>query len=310
MSMTVSALYHADVARLRVVADHWERLAADVDATVEQLVRATRDLPHRWSGDGAQAAQQRARDLQVRIGNAHQNCDAIRAALSTFADEMAEHRQLLVNVLSEAGSMGLVVDIEAGTVAMPPDLPATDEGGIILARPTTTVDVFVSRIGDILARADDADQRATAAMQKNQIGEFDLPGPELAAIDPDIVMTTLNYGPESRAQWWHAQHQLNKDRLIAEYPEVVGAGEGIPTADRDRANRLLLRRARAETLARRQRLDEMQDGAGSRAVADADRRLAELDGVAKRLAEPGARLLGTQPPVIGRADPRWDDYPG
>ena len=69
-------------------------------------------------------------------------------------------------------------------------------------------------------------------------------------------------------------------------------------------------RTKADLLARRDRLDEVQDGAGSRAVMDVERGLAEIADVERRLAAgPGARLLGHHPPVIGAADPRWDNYP-
>jgi uncharacterized protein YukE len=295
MTISLPGLLDADTAALRAVAQRWERLVAEIDETVEDLARGTRDLPHHWSGDAAEAAQRTNLRLQVQIGNAHRYCDAIAVAIRGFADELDECRRMLHGVVAEAAGRGVSIDLASGRVTSTLSGPAG-------------VDAYQREIEEIVAQADDADRRATQVLERNGLGDWDLPDDRLPEVYPDVVLATANYSPEYRAQWWHAQHQLNRDRIIAEYPEVIGAGEGLPSAVRDQANRLLLRRHKDDLLARRDRLDTRQDGAGSRAVLDVDARLAEIDGVEHRLAAPGARLLGLDPPLVTHGDPRWDDY--
>jgi hypothetical protein len=108
---------------------------------------------------------------------------------------------------------------------------------------------------------------------------------------------------------WHGLHQLNRDKLINEHPELVGAAEGVPSADRDRANRLLLGRAKQQILDRQAGLDALHDGADSRATLNADAQLADIRAVEQRLAgSPGSYLLGYPPALVGKGDPKWDDY--
>lgn len=295
MTITLHGLLDADTAALRAVAQHWDKLVAEIDTTVEDLARGTRDLPYHWTGEAAEAAQQHNLRLQVQIGNAHRYCDAIGYAVRDFADELDEYRRMLHAVVTEAGDRGVTIDLASGRVT-----------GTLSGQ--ASVDAYVRAIEEIVAKANDADHRATQVLEKNGLGDWDMPDDELPAVSPDVVLASANYSPESRAQWWHAQHQLNRDKIIEDYPELIGAGEGLPSAARDQANRLLLRRAKDDLVARRDRLDTMQDGAGSRAVMDVDARLAEMNGLERRLAEPGARLLGLDPPVVTSGKSKWDDY--
>lgn len=46
--------------------------------------------------------------------------------------------------------------------------------------------------------------------------------------------------PQLANDWWTALPQAERDRFITQYPEMVGAEDGFPLADRDRANQILI----------------------------------------------------------------------
>ncbi|GIE92996.1 WXG100 family type VII secretion target [Paractinoplanes rishiriensis] len=308
MTITMRGLLEADLAGLRAVADRWEHLVRDIDGTVADLTAGTKDLPHHWTGPAGQAAHERSIRLQVQVGNANVHCDSIRYAISRLADQLEEYQRRLNSVLNQAITVGLHVDEERGRVHIPYDaVPAASVSGGIELAAGPTVNSYQLQIEEILSLANVADRDAAAVLAKHQMGETELPETELEPIHEDIVLATLFYSPDSRAQWWYAQHQLNRDRLTAEYPEVIGSGEGLPTGARDAANRLLLSRTRNELLARQA---ATPDEAAGQAAVNADRTLSDIADIERRLAEdPDARLLNHYPPTIGKPDPRWDNYP-
>ena len=295
MTITLDGLLSADTAALRAVAAHWAKLVADIDATVEDLVHGTRDLPHHWTGDAAQAAAARGTELQVRIGNAHRFCDTIATTVRGFADDIDQLRRTLHDTVAEAEANGLTVDLGTGRISAP-------------IEQSPSIEAYVARIGEIVAQADAADQKARLILDDNVIREQDLPTAELPGYATD-VLTVAGIPPQQKAAFWHELHPLNRDRLINEHPELIGPTVGLPSTARDQANRILLGRAKAGLLTRRDRLDAVQDGAASRATLDVEDRLAEVTAVEKRLAaDPKARLLGYPPAVLAGGDPRWDNY--
>jgi hypothetical protein len=269
---------------------------------VEDLIAGTRDLSHHWAGDAAQAVLERNRQLQLEIGNAHRYCSQIAATLRGFADNIGHFQRMLHAVVAEAESQGLRVDLTGGRITAPPSAEAG--AAAVQAR----VDVYVQRIEEIVAQAAAADTEARRIIENNQVGAYERPDAALDPVAPDFL-ALAGVSPERKAETWADLHQLNRDRLIQEHPELVGPAVGLPSDARDQANRLLLTRARSELLARRDRLDVAQDGAGSRAVTDVDARLAELAEAERQVAAaPGQRLLGYSPVVLADGDSKWDGY--
>lgn len=296
ISISLRGLLDADTAALRAAAARWETLAAEVDATVEDLIGAARGLPDHWAGDGAQAAQERGRQLQLEIGNAHRYCATIAATVRGFADDVEHYRQMLYAVVAEARGRGMTIDLATGRITAPLTPPA----GAPPAR--ASVDSYVAQIEEILAKANAADRQARQVIEANRVGEQERPDGELPEVSTDFLI--LETAPSYKAEVWYGLHELNRDKLIQDHPELVGPAVGLPSEARDRANRLLLARAKAGLLARRARLDEMLDGAGSRAVVDVDRGLAEVVAAESK----DGYLLGYPPAVFGKGDPEWDDY--
>jgi len=310
MAITLDALLHADTGRIRDAAGEWEKIADELDATVEQMARGTGDLPNHWEGDAAEAAEQRNRTLQIEIGNVPHGFHVVAQQLRGLAEKFDHCRQMVYAVVDDAKADGMRVDPHTGQISTTG--PVTTDS---VAAVQGIMDELARRLTQVLAQANDADRQTADLLDRMALDSTPL-NPELAETGSnDFLLQDYQflqndiYSPDFKAQAWNDMNQLNRDRLITEHPELIGPALGLPTADRDRANRLLLARARTAAETRQERLDVAQDGAASRATMNTDRELADIAAVQQKLATtPGARLLGYPPAVIGKADPRWDDW--
>ena len=310
MAITLEALLHADTGRIRDAAAGWEKIADELDATVEQMARGTGDLPNHWEGDAALAAEQRNRTFQIEIGNVPHGFHLVARQLRDLAEKFEHGRQLVYAVVDDARADGMRVDPRTGQISTTG--PVTTDS---IAAVQGIMDQLAQRLTQILTQVSDADRQSADLIDRMALDPTPLSGELAETGSNDFLLQDYQflrndiYSADFKAQAWNDMNQLNRDRLITEHPELVGPTVGLPTADRDRANRLLLARARTAALARQERLDAAQDGAASRATMNTDRDLADIAAVQRKLATtPGARLLGYPPAVIGEADPRWDDW--
>lgn len=282
MAVTLSGLLEADTPALRAVAARWSRLVEDVDAAVLDLGAATRDLPHHWSGPDAQAAADRAGTLRTQIGNAHRKCATIALAMRTFADDLDQCRRMLHNVVDEARGRGITIDLRSGTVTAPLGGDGQQH----------SVDAYAAQISEIIQRADAADAKAQKALQANRVAEWaDLPTKlhyreQMDELDQSLFPTLAG---DQQAQVWQYAHPMEKERVITEQPEVYGAAPGVPPADRDRANRLLLAREKSALL------DQQAHATKEQHLAVVNGRLAAIDRLEQRLAGPDALLVDYRP---------------
>ena len=286
MAVTVAGLFEADTAVLRAVAARWSRIVEDVDTAVADLGTGTRDLPHFWTGPDARAAVDRAGRLRTRIGNAHLKCATIAAAMRTFADDLEHCKRMLHNVVDEARGRGLTVDLRAETITAPAGtLAGTDAQ-------QRAVDTHAVQVSEIVARAGAADAKTRAVLSATSVAEWaDLPSElhyteQMDAIDQAAFPTLTS---DTQARIWEFAHPLEKERVIAEQPEVYGAAPGLPAADRDRANRLLLAREKSALL------DQQAHATKEQHLAVVNSRLDAIGRLEKRLAAPGTHLVDYRP---------------
>jgi uncharacterized protein YukE len=310
MAITLEALLHADTGRIRDAAAGWEKICDELDATVEQMARGTGDLPNHWEGDAAEAAERLNRMLQIEIGNIPHGFHVVSQQLRGLAEKFDHCRQMVHAVVDDAKADSMRVDLRTGQISTTG--PVTTDS---VAAVQGIMDELAQRLTQIVAQADDADRQTADLIDRMDLDRTPL-NPELAESGSnDFLLQDYQflqndiYSPDFKAQAWNDMNQLNRDRLITEHPELIGPTVGLPTADRDRANRLVMARARAAALARQERLDVVQDGAAGRATMNTEQELAGIAAVQQKLATtPGARLLGYPPAVIGKADPEWDDW--
>ncbi|MEV0268489.1 alpha/beta hydrolase [Hamadaea sp. NPDC050747] len=106
-------------------------------------------------------------------------------------------------------------------------------------------------------------------------------------------------GPVAVREWWRGLSKTQREVLLLQSPERIGGLDGVPVADRDRANREVLRRERDRLSALFESLADDRHAARERDRVE--RALAGLATLADRLARPGAYLLGLDTAGDGRA---------
>ncbi|GIF19410.1 putative alpha/beta hydrolase family esterase [Actinoplanes tereljensis] len=240
-----------DPSRWRGVALAWRRWAALAGRLAADLTTRLSRTAAAWSGAAASAALARVAALRRRLVLFRVLCWQADQTASEFAVSMERARELL----ARAGRRGVLID-DDGSVRSPGDPTAATE---------------VSAAISVAAHADDraAERmaRLTAAAQQP------------TAPPPDRPAGTAS--PAEVSRWWAGLTTAERQWLLATEPSWLGPLDGIPAADRDTANRLLLEERRAE----------VKQAPGLDALAD---RLADDDG-------PRAYLLRLDDREEGRA---------
>lgn len=281
--ITLAGLMEADTGALRAVARRWLTVVEAIDDAVADLGTATGDLPYHWTGADSLAAQARADTLRIQVGNAHGMCAAIANAIRVFADEIDDCRRLMRLVVDDAQTEGIAIDLRAGSVTAP--LRPGEDAGPAQA----SVDAYVAQVAEILDRATAADLAAHETVGDNRLRwEESLP----EKLDEKDHLDWRS--PQALAGTAYFAHPLRHEELIEEIPEQYGAATGLPSEDRDRANRILLDREKAALLDQQALLSAFTDLPGDPAGGPAPRR-DDLAAVEERLA------------AIGRLQARLDD---
>ena len=156
-----------------------------------------------------------------------------------------------------------------------------------------------------------ADVAATADPAPGPVGDARLTEALLAAARPVPAgpgAPVDGPAPTAVAHWWAGLDAAERGRLTEERPELVGGLDGVPAADRDRANRHRLAAARSDARAEEAALDAARDHVdGFGDLQDLEGRLAAVRARLDRLAAvdaaaagPGHDLLDLDP-ASGRA---------
>jgi hypothetical protein len=311
MTITPAGLLAADTATIRAFADHFEGLAHLVDDTVADLSAATRDLPNHWSsGPGSAAARQHDADLRQQLATAYQPVDLAAHIIRSFADSLDQCRMMLRSVADEAESKGFQVDLASGRITGPAQ-PIEPIIGLQAAQ--STVGYYVARIEDIVAQADEAD--VSTQRQLEQLGTGGL---ELQTVPPKGYLpydggTIAGLPPTELSEWWHRLNPLTREQYATAYPDEVGSAEGLPSRDRDLANRILLDRRQTQLRAREQQLSDRLDGAGTPMLQQVQLDLAAAERLRAQLDDPSHRGLLVdyspgyeQQARLTTADSKWD----
>ena len=288
MRPTLTLLGDWNPASLAVSADELtvtvRRYRSEVTAGCER-VRSTD-----WSGLVVDAACERA-DRELRSATAlSAEMDRIAAALQAGAGTLAAARAAVFAVVDESRQAGLFVD-DTGRVTAPP--PAW-----LGAVPTLAAVVAVAFA--VLARVQQ--ERLSAALDAVDAADRDLAAAlrRTGSSDTDRPPAPSGFTPEQNCRYWSTLRPAQQRAAVDEYPDRLGNLDGIPGQVRDEINRSRLaadRRTLEERIAQLRAAEPDGDPRGSAAIraraeftATRDR-LAELDAVARSIADPGRRLL-------------------
>jgi hypothetical protein len=216
-TLTYGRLRATDPAHWRAAASGWRAWAARAGGWSAQLRSHAARLAAAWSGAAARAALAGAERLRRRLDLFRVACWQADQALSEFAAALSRARALLTT----AGGPGLVID-EAGVVRGP--------AGPALTAATTAVRTALTIAGD----ADTAAAGRLAALGDLSAEPVTGPLPSCGATPAEI------------GRWWAGLTSAQQRWLITTGPAWIAPLDGIPAADRDLANRLLLDERRAE----------------------------------------------------------------
>ncbi|WIM97174.1 alpha/beta hydrolase [Actinoplanes oblitus] len=257
--VTYTRLRATDPARWSATALAWRHWAALIGVLCGEFGPLLARVRAAWSGAAADAAAARLGALRRRLVLLRLLCWRADQALSEFAAALTRARALLDRARATAHATGLTID-DAGRVAPGP---------------------AAAELATALRVAGDADESAAARLAELAVA----PAAPTGSARPDCTAT-----PAQVARWWAGLSPAERMWLLAAEPGAVAGLDGVPVADRDLANRLLLA----------DRRDRLRHTAGTPDAA----KLRGLDRLAGRLEDergPRAYLIGLDVAGDGRA---------
>ena len=251
-ALVYARLRTTDPGRWQAVAQAWRRWAALAGRLAAQFAADLVRVDTAWSGAAATAAAACLTRLRRRLVLFQVLCWQADQAAGEFAAALGQARRLLAGAVAAAGRAGLSVG-DDGSV----------QGG---SAPAVTAGLTAA-----IAVAERAD--ASAAERLDRI--------EAAAHPPAPARPDCTTTPAGVRRWWAGLDPAVQRWLLATEPGWLAPLDGLPAADRDVANRLLLDERRTEldralaaagtTPGERNRLRELRHG---------------LDALTERLAAP------------------------
>jgi hypothetical protein len=216
-AVTYAKLRATDPARWWATALAWRRWAALAGALCSEFGPLVNRLRASWRGSAAEAAVARLGALNRRLGFFRVLCWRADQALSEFAAALGRARALLDRARAAAGRSGLSID----------------DDGTVHGRPTAP-DAMRSVAADLHAALTVAAQAdATAAARLGPLA--DVPAAPVAESFP-----ACGAPPAEVLRWWEQWTPAERTWLLVTEPAALAGVDGIPIADRDIANRLLL----------------------------------------------------------------------
>ncbi|MFI1990780.1 hypothetical protein [Actinoplanes sp. NPDC020271] len=226
--MSLHDLLATDAAPWHAAADRWRVLAKGLDTAADQLIRDTRDLPHAWPhGTGAEAASARAAELRAEVSHAHEPAKRIFEAMDRHAYGLAAFRRQAEEIVAAARKAGCTVDTAAVTVTGPESAHA---------------DSLQADLRTVVRQARTLDEATARTITANTPSPGAASGKDRAhPISRTDLEAQTRRTPTRVHAWWTALTPQQRERARHEHPALVGALDGIPAADRDVANRAVLK---------------------------------------------------------------------
>ena len=266
----------------------------------------------RWSGPAASAAAGRFSGLVAELAHLAGDLGVCSQALSHAGLRLRAAADLLDRASARAHDRGAQVT-ETGSIVLPLRAPTGDpvldshearadalmreevaaylrqaarvatETDIELARHLTASATGTAPAGDRGVLASLPPPAAAGAGPSGGSGAGPPSGPASGPSSGDVF---------ANAAWWRSLTSEERGRVIREHPEWVGPCDGLPPADRDHANRVLLDRAERAATARLAALeaggsarpDELGSGGAVVLGLGLSERTAALELVRRRLA--------------------------
>ncbi|MGO1051700.1 alpha/beta hydrolase [Crossiella sp. CA198] len=260
---------------------HWTDSSVRLSETIDRAEHTGAQVPGSWADPAGQALAGRLRD-SAEFRRVQDEMRRAGEDAGRFAAEVRGTKQAIARYIEESTPNFLKTLL----------LAATPAGGAAPGIYAAAVAENLTQLLDAAAERIRGGQSATV-LADPAAGKFPPPPP--------------GNDPEATADWWKNLTDGQRDTIIAEHPELIGNRDGIPFADRDKANMNRLPEERARLRAERdelvrryendpdkpflywERQAEAEEHRKQLAVLDA--KLASLDVVEKVANKDGRSLL-------------------
>lgn len=249
--VTFADLRDADTAVLYAAGQAWWRYAEALRALEERMNDDVAGglLRSGWEGDAADVAVEHSEAIESFFDLRSFAADLVAGVYDSAYDQLWRLRWRLTVAVDQATSEGLPVGAD-GVVAAPPAsyVELHDPDGQLLVRERARrARELTDEIAGIVCEADAVDQRAADALallapEKGQVGtagwtELTGDADELAALY-GLSADDIPDDPAAAAAWWGRLSEARRALYLAAFPAEIGALDGLPVVDRDRANQL------------------------------------------------------------------------
>jgi hypothetical protein len=239
--VTFAQLRGLDSEMFRRASAGYSRLSTVTGHGSDTVDIAWRDLG-RWGGDAGEAANQKLLDFRTTFEQQHDQLSQLDVALADHASRMEQQQRLLADVvidISSNHSSYVHIDLSTGQVT-----PVTANDDIstqslsALEQSKQLAQQYTDRISRILtdtATIDADTAKKLTGLLAAVTGDRPLNASQLLASIPP-----RGTDPKAVRDWWNSLSPQEREFLIRQAPDQVGWLDGVPAADRDQANRLML----------------------------------------------------------------------
>ncbi|POM26786.1 hypothetical protein BTM25_11940 [Actinomadura rubteroloni] len=202
----------------------------------------------RWKGPDAEAALRTLVPEQERIRVASGDASSVAGVLNSAQSKFKAAQVKLLNYIGEAQMRYLKVGHD-GSIDFPDALPSAYSDWDQLKKIAAGIQ---QQFVQALKEANAADQQIAAALRglgpgildaKNALAELRndaKTAAQLAGFDPNNLPPKGTKTPQQVAAWWKSLPEEQRHLLMNAYPEKIGWLDGIPSEDRNEANRTRL----------------------------------------------------------------------
>ena len=199
--------------------------------------------PDGWEGEAATAFSARVHEVATDAGTMSLALRAVSRAAQAHGDEITRLRTVRDTLVDDrtdynAELTDLAADVAQSTEE---DVPGLRERADVLRLRYDRLTEDVTQLG-VDATANDDRFRAVLATHAT------LPDARAATAGGDVADAAMRRAgapgsgaePAAVAAWWAGLTEAQRQAVIAACPDLIGSADGLPTAVRDQANRLLL----------------------------------------------------------------------
>lgn len=217
-------------------------IGRDMDQYAEDVGKYANDLDRAWQGNDAVAARHSIMECSRDYVQAQVAFTAMGEVLSRLAHDVSEAQKILGAAEDYAARVPATIHPDGSVTADPPPEARRSDGW--MASIQKGVEAVADEIERALELANKADRDAAKALAA-------IKTPEAPNVDPLTALQNRPEGengqpptPEENKKWWDGLTEEEQESLKNEYPGIIGNTDGIPTTDRDDANRVTLDYAR------------------------------------------------------------------